>query len=49
MNTSTSTSLLPEVTEFLSSQSFPGFVGGKTGEELKAEGIDNTDHQNKTE
>ena len=23
--------------------------GGKTGEELKAEGIDNTDHQNKTE
>jgi len=23
--------------------------GGKTGDELKAEGIDNTDHQNKTE
>ena len=29
MNTPTSIGLLPEVTEFLSSQSFPGFAGGK--------------------
>ena len=29
MSTSTAVTLLPEVTEFLSSDSFPGFVGGK--------------------
>lgn len=29
MSTTITTNLLPEVTEFLSSQSFPGFVGGK--------------------